>query len=99
MSLELDEIKAYLRIDEDEDDTMLSSFLDAAKKYLENAGVKEDSNNSLYKLVVSMLVCNLYENRNIPDTDRSTNTQAFSLKSLITQLKCSQATDQGGDIK
>ncbi len=86
----LEELKVFLRIDGNEEDNILSSFLTSAKQYLLNAGVKEDEENSLYRLAINMLVCGWYENRN-PTDPGANNTQAFSLKSIVTQLKCSQS--------
>ena len=71
----LKELKDFLRIDGNEEDEL---------------GIKEDDENSLYKLAVNMLVCGWYENRN-PTDPGANNTQVFALKSIITQLKCSQS--------
>lgn len=94
MNPEIEELKEYIRIDGNEEDDILSSFLKSAKQYLLNAGVKEDTENSLYKLAIKMLVCKWYENRNTIDPT-SGNTQAFALNSIITQLKCSQVNKEG----
>lgn len=85
----LEELKDFLRIDGNEEDNILSSFYKSAKQYLLNAGIKENESNELYKLAVNMLVCGWYENRN-PTDPGSNNTQSFALRSIITQLKCSQ---------
>lgn len=85
----IEEIKSFLRIDGEEEDIILSSFFKSAKQYLSNAGIVENEENELYKLAVNMLVCGWYENRN-PTNSGSNNTQSFALRSIITQLKCSQ---------
>ncbi|MDE1375149.1 head-tail connector protein [Bacillus sp. FSL K6-1109] len=62
MDISLDEVKEYLRIDGDEDDSLISFFISAAKTHLENAGVT-DKESELYKLAVLIYVTDAYENR------------------------------------
>jgi uncharacterized phage protein (predicted DNA packaging) len=83
LDLTLDELKNYLRIDEDEDDGLLALFIDGAKEYLTHAGVTE-SNQALYKLAVMLYVALHYENR-----DPSTKIDKFNcaLEGVILQLK------------
>ena len=63
MDISLDEVKEYLRIDGDEEDSLISFFISAAKTHLENAGVT-DKESELYKLAVLIYVTDAYENRN-----------------------------------
>jgi uncharacterized phage protein (predicted DNA packaging) len=88
MSLTLEELKNYLRIDVSEDDGLLTLLVDAAKRYLSNAGV-EESDESLYKLAVMLYVAMHYENR-----DPSTKMDAFNfaLEGIIHQLKSYSST-------
>ncbi|MDT2302755.1 head-tail connector protein [Paenibacillus larvae] len=58
-NISLEEVKEYLRIDDDAGDQTLSTS-ESAKEYLANAGVKE-SNNYLYKLAVMVWVSIYYE--------------------------------------
>ncbi|UYL93639.1 head-tail connector protein [Paenibacillus phage vB_PlaS-5/A] len=50
----MEEVKEYLRVDDDAGDQTLAILLESAKEYLANAGVTE-SNHALYKLAV--MVC------------------------------------------
>lgn len=81
----IDEVKIYLRIDGSEEDSFLTSFLDAAKEYIKNAtGYSVNENNELHKLAVNLLVTNWYENREpIGKADKL----AFSLDSIFMQLR------------
>jgi uncharacterized phage protein (predicted DNA packaging) len=83
LDLTLDELKNYLRIDEDEDDGLLALLIDGAKEYLMNAGVVE-SNQALYKLAVMLYVALHYENR-----DPSVKMERFNcaLEGVVLQLK------------
>ena len=51
----LEEIKNYMRIDEDYDDNLINSLIESANIYMVNAGVK-NFENDLYKLAIKMLV-------------------------------------------
>ena len=79
----LEEIKEYMRIDDDVEDTLINSLIESANLYLLNAGVK-NFENDLYKLAIKMLVLHWYENREIIGEARKLS---FSLDNIITQLK------------
>ena len=79
----LEEIKNYMRIDEDYDDSLINSLIEAANLYMLNAGVK-NTENDLYKLAIKMLVLHWYENREVIGEAKKL---AFSLDNIITQLQ------------
>ena len=79
----LEEIKNYMRIDEDYDDNLISSLIEAANLYMVNAGVK-NFKKDLYKLAIKMLVLHWYENREVIGEAKKL---AFSLDNIITQLQ------------
>lgn len=96
----LEKVKTYLRIDGGEDDEILSLLIDAAKSYLDDAGViekdppPEDADQdektkteryiAKYELAVMLLVAMNYENRNPGIKIDKLN---FGLESIILQLK------------
>lgn len=66
----LEEFKNYLRVYDDEDDNMISSFIDVAVEYVNSTTGKEFSlenkkmkKYSLFLLLVKKIVADLYENR------------------------------------
>lgn len=96
----LNDLKEYLRIDGDEENSSLSSFLQATILYLENSGVSQPSNYYLkvgdvdvyaeHRLAVHMLATHFYENRNVINPTSIKVAQIpipFGLQSLILQLK------------
>ena len=79
----LQEIKEYMRIDEDYDDLLICTLIKSAETYLYNSGVKETYPNELYCLAIKMLVLHWYENREVIG---ETKRLSFSLDNIITQL-------------
>ena len=60
----LKEAKEYLRVDGDEEDTLITSLIAAAQEYLKNAtGKTFDNTNELARLFCLVLVVDWYENR------------------------------------
>ena len=79
----IEEIKLYLRLDHDEEDSLLDGLLSSATEYLKNAGCVV-TEGKLYNLAIKILVSHWYENREVVGkADRLTH----SLDSIITQLK------------
>lgn len=99
MSL-LDELKDYLRIDGDDENKILSSFLSSSKLYLENSGVKLPDDFYLmvndkdvfaqHRLAIMILATHFYENRIAitPSTIKVAQIPIpYGLQSIILQLK------------
>lgn len=81
----LEDIKLYLRIDGDEEDSLISSLIMAAKIFIQNAtGVKVDEKNDLHTLAVKLMVSHSYENR-LPIGEGEK--LAFSLDSILLQMR------------
>lgn len=101
MILTLDEVKNYLRVDLDEDDALIQSFIVAAEAYLKNATGKEypetDSNGNkigyeLEKVYLNLLIAYWYENRSAAPRNKSLNGAVpdeftFTTRSLLLQLQ------------
>ena len=81
--MDLDEIKLYLRVDTEDDDTLIESLKETAEQYLTNAGVKSHYENPLYCTAIKMLIANWYDTR---DSAGGKDTISNMFKSIITQL-------------
>lgn len=87
-TVDLTELKTYLRIDGGEDDQVLASLYDAAVEYLENAGVKKsEDKHKLYDLAIKLLVSHWYDNRSGVIVGITSKSLEHSLQSIILQLK------------
>lgn len=91
----IDELKEYLRVDGEDEDRTLNTFIKAAQLYLSNAGIKQPKdyylvvgNEDIYaqhRLAILMLATHTYENRLA--VSNSSSILPFGLESLILQLK------------
>lgn len=92
MILELQEVKDYLKIDYDDEDTLLNDLIIAAENYLYNAtGKHYDSSNQLAKLYCRVLVNEWFKDRGlVMTTSKNMNASEkirYTLQSILLQLK------------
>ena len=81
----LDFVKTYLRIDGVSEDSFLTTLVNIAKTYIQEAtGVSVDDTNEVHLLTVAILVTHWYENR-LPVG--KVDDLSFSLRSLLTQIE------------
>ena len=66
MLITLDEAKEYLRVDGDEDNTLINTLIKVSEEYLRNAtGKTFGDTNNLARLFCLILVVDWYENRGL----------------------------------
>lgn len=88
--MELSEVKNYLKVDLDDDDSLISMMITAAEHYLINAGVTIDNTDPLVKVALLALICDWYENRSTFSESIHAKEVGISINMIITQLKYSQ---------
>lgn len=64
----VDEIKLYLRIDNDEEDLLLQGQIAAATHYIERSTGKAYANDEVWNICIKMLVAHWYENRGVQNS-------------------------------
>ncbi|MGH0606846.1 head-tail connector protein [Bacillus mycoides] len=85
MVLKLEEAKEYLRVDGNEEDVLITSFIKAAERYIKNATSKDvDLDDELAKLAARILISHWHENR---EAVGKAEQLAFSLQSILVQLQ------------
>ena len=85
--LTLEEIKEYLRVDSDGDDTLINLFTEYAKEEIEDStGVKfnREGNSETYNMAMLIIIADRYENRASTDTEFKVNN---ILSCIYTRLK------------
>lgn len=83
--MELNKLKNYLKVDDNEDDELIKSLCLAAEEYLSNAGIEKNYEKELYSLAIKLLVSHWYDNRMIQDV-KGQRKLSFSLDVIIMQL-------------
>lgn len=78
-----EEVKNYIRVDYDEDDDNITTFILSAETFLKSHGVKKDYENKLYKIAIFMLVSIWYDNRGLQEQAREI---PFGVTRIIRQL-------------
>lgn len=86
MTIDLDDVKTYCRIDGNDEDELIQSFVDTAKGYLEGAGVPEpEADDPRYLLCVKAMVLEFYDHRGM--TESVTPSAIPGLANMVVQLK------------
>lgn len=88
--MEIQEIKDFLKIENSDEDSFITSLQSAAEEYCKNAGVPKMTDSKLYDLSIKMLVGHWYENRNIVAVGTITKVMEFSLNNILVQLRYSK---------
>lgn len=88
MAITLDQVKEFLRMDHDEEDSLLSSYLVASERYIVNAThTNVDKRDELFGIAQRFLIAHWYENRNTVLVGQTSKSLEFALESILTQLK------------
>lgn len=92
MPLPLNEVKQWLRVDHDDEDTILQSMIAAAEEYLRSALPSwiDPAKNPPAKILALSIIADMYENRDtIADVRYSAQLAGYrqTIQSLIAQLK------------
>ena len=87
MPLTLSDVKQYLRIDFDSDDTYISQLIDMSKSYIkEQTGKTYTAGNKVYEQAILLMVAGFYDNRT-PFTEKAVNeTNCMSLKCMLNHI-------------
>lgn len=88
--MDLEDLKLFLRIDGEEEDSSIEGLQIAAEEYLTNAGIKKDYTKELYKLAIKILISHWYENRAVETVGKNVSKIAFGLDTILIQLKYTQ---------
>lgn len=76
--VDLQTIKNFLKVDNDEDDALISLLMSTAQKYMLEYGIDFDEENPVHQLLILNLIGHFYENRANPSEDVS-----FTIKALL----------------
>lgn len=93
----LEEVKLYLRVDEDADDTVIEAMMQAAEGYIQSAVGEYDSGNPRARMLYLLIMQDLYENRVLAVKEADKQRLAHVSGSLILQLQAEQLLEGQGN--
>lgn len=83
----LSEMKSYLKVDFDDDNDFITLLMDVAREYIIDAVGKCDETIARVKLLMRVIVAELYEKRSLTFNMDSTNEKVqYVIRSIINQL-------------
>lgn len=86
----LEEVKAYLRIDEDADNAIINVMMKAAEDYIREAIGFYEEGNARIRMLYFMIMQDLYENRVLTVKEADKQRLAYIANSLVMQLQTEQ---------
>lgn len=86
--MDIDDAKAFLKVDYNDEDLTIESLIIASEMYLKNATGKEfTSKNQLAVLYCKVLINEWYNNRELMDKKSVSDKIRFTLQSILLQLQ------------
>ena len=90
----LAEMKSYLKVDFDDDDNFITLLMDVAREYIIDAIGECNEEIARVKLLMRVIVAELYEKRSMTFDINSTNEKVqYVIRSIIKQLSFSFGDD------
>ena len=86
--MELEDIKSYLRIDGDEEDSLLRTMIDAGKEFIRSAVGEYDDTDSTAQVLLAAVVQNMYDNRELMQSEQQVKKRIeYTFQSMVLQLR------------
>lgn len=88
MAFTLEEVKDYLRVDDDSDDAQLTAMMEFAKQYIIIAVGEFDEENPTAVLLAKAITQDVYDHRELMQSDQQQKkSMEYIYKSMILQLQ------------
>lgn len=92
----IDDVKAYLRIDTDDDDIIIDAMMQATEQYITDAVGSYDEENPKTKILYWLVIADFYENRVLTVKEADKQRLAHTVSSIIMQLQAEELLKAGG---
>ena len=94
----LEYVKSFLKIDFDDDDEFIALIIEAAREYVIAALGKCDEDIARVRLLMLVIISDMYEKRALTVNSDSTNTKVqYTIRSIINQLSCNDMGDDDNE--
>lgn len=91
MAFTLDEVKDYLRVDDDSDDAQITSMMEFAKNFVIEAVGVFDEENPTAVMLAKAVTQDVYDHRELMQSDQQQKkSMEYLYKSMILQLQVAQ---------
>lgn len=88
MAFTLEEVKDYLRVDDDSDDAQLTAMMEFAKQYIINAVGEFDETNPTAVMLAKAITQDVYDHRELMQSDQQQKkSMKYVYKSMVLQLQ------------
>lgn len=93
----LDDVKAYLRIDEDADDVVLEVMMQATEQYIKDAVGFYEEGNPKIKMLYWLVIQDFYENRVLVVKEADKQRLSYAVSSIVMQLQTEALLKEEGN--
>lgn len=91
MAFSLDEVKDYLRVEDDSDDVQITSMMEFAKNYIVDAVGVFDETNPTAVMLAKAITQDVFDHRELMQSDQQQKKSIeYMYKSMIMQLQIAQ---------
>ena len=94
----LDDVKAYLRIDEDANDMVLEVMMQAAEQYIKDAVGFYEEENPKIKMLYWLVIQDFYENRVLVVKEADKQRLSYVVSSIVMQLQTEALLKEGEPV-
>lgn len=91
----LDDVKEYLRIDEDADNMVLEVMMQAAEQYIKDAVGFYEEENPKIKMLYWLVIQDFYENRVLVVKEADKQRLSYVVSSIVMQLQAEALLKEG----
>lgn len=94
----LDDVKTYLRIDEDADDMVLEVMMQATEQYIKDAVGFYEEGNPKIKMLYWLVISDFYENRVFTVKESDKQRLSHVVSTLVLQLQSEALLKEGETV-
>ena len=96
--MKLEDVKLYLRIDGDEEDTLIQNMMQAGAEYIRSAVGEYDDADPTAQILLAAIVQNMYDNRELMQSEQQMKKRIeYTFQSIILQLQVKYSMEEGAD--
>lgn len=91
----IDDVKAYLRIDTDEDDIIIETMMQATEQYITDSVGFYDEENPKIKMLYWLIMQDFYENRALAVKESDKQRLSHVVSTIVMQLQTEELLKAG----